>query len=171
LVEESDTQDDTPDPIFDAPLEPRHLELLNQKIRLTSGVEMPLNIARVILKNLRSSQDREPDEFAALVSMVNPKGTPQAPAAVSPEMLAALRKSLILRVDGTVAPEIAEVLKAAYLETDEGVVLRDPIVYPSRDFCDELASLDEKRDARLARLLFEERDKKRKRNDDDGQAR
>src|SRR5438046_1176138 len=106
---------------------------------------MELRTARAALDILRATQVREPDQFAVLVSLVVKRlGVPQVSEKPDSPVLVALMNRGLLYADGTVAPDIASVLDAAYKETKEGVVLRDPIIYPTKTFFDELDQRDSK---------------------------
>jgi len=85
-----------------------------------------------------------------------------------------LKKSRILQRDGSPDPRFAAVLDAAYVKTKEGVVLRDPIIYPSQEFVDELTTSDRKVETQIGRLILEEieeKHRKKRPRDEDGQAR
>jgi len=171
MVDEKDPQDkEQPDPIFDETNlnSPRHMELLRQKIRLTTGAEMELRDARANLRILRGIQNSAPDLFTSLVSIVKPKGLTKPPGEVSPQAIDALKAAIVMRPDGSLLPGLAEVLDAAYKETREGVVLADPIVYPSKAFFDEVETLADDVFNRFASRFIQEKSKKRRKGEGDG---
>jgi hypothetical protein len=153
---------------------PHHAELMRQKITLkATGAEMPLHEAHALLVRLRDMQERKPDQFVTLVALVKPKGIRYPAGQVSPKALAGLKKHGVIDKDGSPEQRIAAILDAAYVETKEGVVLRDPIIYPGREFVDELTRLDGELELQIGRALREEIEEERrnKRGKDDGPSR
>jgi hypothetical protein len=154
---------------------PHHAELMRQKVMLkTTGAELLLHDATALLDCLREMQERKPDQFAALVAIVKPRGATCPPSSkVSPKALAVLKKHGLIGPDGSPEQRIAAILDAAYVETTEGVVLRDPIVYPSQQFVDELTRLDSDLAGRMGRALCEEieAERRNRRGKDDGPSR
>ena len=157
-----------PDPVFDDPAlnNPRRLEMLRRKAKLTTGVEMEIGLARSSLEILRSTKGRDPDQFAALVALVKPRKATNVPESAAPAALAALRERGLVLQDGSAAPFIAAVLDAAYEETEGKVALVDPIIYPDQGFLDELNKLDLEQDVHLFRLLKEESNRRGRKADD-----
>jgi hypothetical protein len=106
-----------------------------QMVTLRNGAEMDSRAVLADLDTLRHLQDQDPDLFAALVALVKPRLAKHLPdpEVVTANALEELRAGFILREDGTVLPAIAKVLDASYYEvsSQEGVVLRDPIVHPN----------------------------------------
>jgi hypothetical protein len=132
---------------------PRYGKLLDQTIRLKgNGAEMQLGLALAIVDVLRAIQTEKPEAFEALVALVKPKGATRPPDKASPQSLAVLQELWPETVGPDAWPEYAKVLDAAYAETDEGVVLCDPIIYPSRDFVRRWGPFKKKVDGELDRL-------------------
>jgi hypothetical protein len=151
--------------------DPRHAELMRRTVTFKiTGVEMPLSDAQGLLFRLREMQERKPDQFAALVAIVKPRGATSAPSRILPKALAALKKHGVIGKDGSPSQRVAAVLDAAYVETSEGVVLRDPIIYPGQPFVDEMARLDAELGGRIGRAIVDEilEDRRKKRGKDEG---
>lgn len=136
---------------------PHHAELMRQKITLkTTGVDLPLQDVTALLVRLRDMQERKPDQFGTLVAIVKPRGAICPAGEVSPKAMAALKKHGVLSPNGSPERRIAAILDAAYVETKEGVVLRDPIIYPTRQFVNELTRLKIDLTRRIGRAIREE---------------
>jgi hypothetical protein len=155
--------EDDDDPGF---ISPRHRELLQQKVRLTSGVEMELRWALGLLDYFRLIQERSAEEFKAIVSVGKPKGARSLPGDVSAETIEDLKKKGQIQSDGTLRPDLATVLDAAYTETAEAVILVDPVIYPSREMLDELQQHHGEALTQLGRLAM--RAAKKDGNNDEG---
>jgi hypothetical protein len=139
---------------------PRHDELLHQRIRLKgNGVEMEWGVAQAIVDVLRAFQASDTEAFATLVALVKPRGAKRPPGKVSRKALEALIENgpHIVNANGSVEEDYAKVLDAAYEETrtGEGVVLRDPVMYLSREWVEEWAPIDRKVQIELARITGE----------------
>jgi hypothetical protein len=157
---------------------PRYNAVLHQTIKLKENeVEMIYGDARAALVRLREMQVKEPDQFAELVRSVRPKGATRLPKPSFKLLVArkALHERKIIEEDGLVRPGMAAVLDAAYTETREGVVLRNPIATPSREFIEELLAAEKEVDSQHRRkdqeefekALDDEIKKRRKRRRDD----
>jgi hypothetical protein len=139
---------------------PRYSELLHQTIRLRdNGVEMEWGRAQSAVEVLRTLQQENAEAFTTLVALAKPRGATRLPSTVPPQALAALRETewgcpgVFLDADGSVMPNIVFVLDAAYTETEkDGVVLRDPVDYPSRQWVEKWAPIDRKVQSELARI-------------------
>lgn len=162
---------------------PLHDELEHQKIRLRdNGFEMEWGLAQNAVEMLRDLQADNAEAFGALVALAKPRGAKRLPDKVSPKALAALKKEehkyegdRFLDTAGLVVkPDFVLVLDAAYMETEkEGVVLRDPVDYLSREWVEKWAPIDRKLKSELARLdrlaAEEAKEERRKmRGKDDG---
>ncbi len=66
-------------------------------------------------------------------------------------------------------PLVAAVLDAAYAETNEGVVLREAAIYPSREFFEELAAIREKWAEEVLRLAVKNAEEERRRRGGGGE--
>jgi hypothetical protein len=113
----------------------RHRERWDEhKIGLKTGAgEWPLIDAECAFMDLQDMQKDRPEEFAALVALVKPRGVTRLPDAPAAQALAKLREAKIVLPDGSVDSLFAATLDGAYTETEEGVILRNPIQYPSRE--------------------------------------
>jgi hypothetical protein len=115
----------------------RRRETARQTVQLKNGLKAEVGIVLGCLDILHAMQLRNPDEFAALVVLVQPRGAKHLPGreVLTPAALAGLRDSGIIHKDGSVSPAIAMVLDAAFLEpeTGGGAVLRDPIVHTDKE--------------------------------------
>jgi hypothetical protein len=176
VVGEKENQDDEELERFVARIRrnPRYAELMKQKITLkTTGVDIPLVDATALLARLRDMLERKPDQFATLVALVKPSGARSPAEAISPRALAILKKHGAVTPDGSPEKRMAAILDAAYVETAEGVILRNPIIYPSKEFVGELNRLEGEFPARLGRALLEEikEDRHKKPGQDGGPSR
>jgi hypothetical protein len=175
MVGEEDKQDDTLERIFARfKPNPRYAELLRSKITLKeSGIEIPLNEANALLARLRDMQERKPDQFATLVVLVKPKRAVTTIDEVPSKALAILKKHGVVMPNGAPEKRIAAILNAAYIETKEGVIIRDPVVYPSQEFADELKRLDHDFEHRLDRTAVDviREDRRKGPDKDDGKSR
>jgi len=117
---------------------------LRQKVRLRgNGVEMELGTVESRLLGLQFLQEEKPKAFETLVAIVKPSGATRLPEKVSAKAVAYLKEGGTLRSDGSPEELAAAVLDAAYVETKEGAILRDPVIPPSRAFVEERRALDE----------------------------
>jgi hypothetical protein len=133
---------------------PRHDELMHQKIRLKgSGVEMEWGVAQAAVEGLRIVQEKTADDFATLVALAKPSGATRLPSKVSRKALASVVENQphIVDPDGSLDEDYAKVLEAAYEETKDGVILRDPVAY-SREFVEKWAPIDRKVQSELERI-------------------
>jgi hypothetical protein len=154
---------------------PRYAELMRSKVTLKeTGVEMQMGNAMFLLTRLRDMQERMPRQFATLVALVKPRGAITTAGEVSHKALAILKKHGVVMPDGSPEKRIAAILDAAYVETKEGVVIRDPIVYPSQEIVNELGGVEHDFAQRLARAaidVIKEEDRRKRPGRDDGKAR
>jgi hypothetical protein len=175
MAGEKDKEDEELERFFARiPKSPQYAELMKRKIILkTTGVEMPLNDASALLARLRDMQEHKPDQFATIVALAKPRGATTPAGEVSPKALAVLKKHGAVRPDGSPEQRMAAILDAAYLETKEGVVLRDPVIYPSRELVDELNRIEDDAAACVGHALLEEikEDRRRQRGNDGGPSR
>jgi hypothetical protein len=123
------------------------------RVRLTTGGRLwPLQDAETAFLRLQELRSR-PEEFATLLALVRPAAASGLPNTVPIEALARLREENLrdegveerrfLLPDGSVKPIYAAVFEAAWVdngETKEGVVLRNPIIYPSREVYEDRVS-------------------------------
>jgi len=147
---------------------PRWKELRDEPIRLRGNdAQMKWGIASGSLDALREIQQEAPDDFAALVAMVKPRGATRLPAKGSPENIAGLTNLSMLNPDGSPASHFAAMLDAAYEETSEGVVLRDPMIY-SREFVEKWKPVVDKveREVEAARRITRKEQRKLRGNDE-----
>lgn len=151
----------------------RYKEFMRQRVRLKlNGAEMELGNAEFVLAWLRELQDEKPKQFAALVAIVKPKHGTRRPEKVSPKTIASLKKLGILAQDGSPDERFAAVLDAAYQEMEHGIILRDPIIYPSREFVEERKALEDQRTAWAAWAMTGRRpENRRKTRGDDAPSR
>ena len=133
-------------------------QLMGQEIRLKdNGIRMPLGRAQDVVLALRALQEQEPDAFLELVRMVKPRGAthlPEPTAAMAKGRLALKKAGWIADSPWDVNPLVRAVLDAAYLER-EGIVLRNPVVLPSREFVEELMATEREVDRRVHRYIRE----------------
>lgn len=114
--------------------DPRWDQLCNEQVELKgNGAKIRWGSASSIIKRLRETQQEAPEDFAALVAIVKPRGATSLPPKGSRKSIQVLIDLAMLNPDGSPDPKCAAVLDAAYEETREGVVLRDPVVY-TREF-------------------------------------
>jgi hypothetical protein len=132
---------------------PRYNAIVQQKVRLKgNGLEMDFGTVRMVLALLREMKEKEPDQFASLVLSVRPRGATCLPKTTVQMVIG--RKALVERgmvsPDGLVVhPEFAAILDTAYAETKEGVILRDPVIPPSKEFLDELIAAERQVDRQI----------------------
>jgi len=155
---------------------PRYKSVLQQKIRLKgNGVEMDFGSVRAGLVLLRELQANEPDQFVELVRSVRPRGATNLPEPSFQMAIArgGLKEFGFLQFNGRVTAGYAKILDAAYTETKEGVVLRDPVVPPSREFVEELIAAEREVDSQLisSNRLSTANERRKKRGKGDGTAR
>jgi hypothetical protein len=137
---------------------PSYKKLMQERIRLKgNGVEMYFGNAHLHMLHLAALQEQEPDQFAELVRRVRPSGATRLPGGTpDPKVLRALdalvEDGLLTDDGGRLKPDpwIAAVLDAAYTETKEGVVLRNPVVPPRPTFADEVLAAAKEADRAAA---------------------
>jgi hypothetical protein len=148
-------------------------ELRCQKVRLKgSDVEMELGAVDIAFGELKALQYETPRRFETLVAILKPRGATDLPKRVSPKSVAWLKKEGFLRPDGSPNEAYAAVLDAAYVESagGEGVVLRDPVVNPSREFAVDRERADIQQTRNAAQGLADRiRENRRKRRGLDGE--
>jgi hypothetical protein len=147
----------------------RHTQFLLQKIRLRNGAEMELAMAEATLFMLREMQHERPKQFEALVSIVKPRGATKLPNRISEKAVANLKRRGIFRPPRR--EEYAAVLDAAYMETKEGPVLRDPIDYPNKQFAQQWQQLEEEQTSLTVRAILDSAKRRKERGEDDGPSR
>ncbi len=145
--------------------DPAQEEWEAQTIRLkTTGTQMELSRAIFVLEALRMLQERSPDDFTAFVAWVKPRGATHPLGKVSSKAVSRLESLGIGDPNQEQPhPDYAAMLDAAYVESRDGVVLRDPIIYPDiEEYFDKSGSVDSRAAAARAeaRRILEELEKR-----------
>jgi len=133
------------------------IDLQLEKIRLKeNGVEMAWGDAQCIVGDLRTMQSDPSmaDLFHALVGLVKPRHATMLHVNTSPSVLKRLEDGLVIGPNGSPDPDIAAVLDAAYVETEEGVALRDPVAY-TPEFVKKWAGFDKRIEGEMNRICEE----------------
>ncbi len=120
-------------------------------VRLKNGQELDAARALTFWEALQLLHQRHPNHFQTLLALAEGRRKD-----VQQEHLPLLRQSLLLGADREILPPVQAVLLAAYLPAPngEGIVLRSPIHFASKDEARAIEELDEKADKRFIRELF-----------------
>jgi transcription termination factor NusB len=127
------------------------MEPYRKQAELLNGTKMPYGEALAAWEILRDMQENAPEEFKALVALVKNKA-----ADINPKMRAILRKNWTIRKDGSITPDLAAVLEAAYDEQagPDHPVLRYPIVHSDSAELADLQRLEQGKTERVLRDLL-----------------
>lgn len=131
----------------------------NELLPLKNGGHVEASLGQALLRMLEGLLERHPDDFHALLAIIEGR-TEEAPSA----RVEALKEAMLLRPDGSVIPGLRDVLLSAYQQTQEGPVLVNPFQLESNDQARALEQAEEEGYLRLAREI-----RKRKGRNDEGQ--
>jgi hypothetical protein len=129
------------------------LDTYRREALLLNGAKMSYGQALAAYEILLDMLENAPEQFKALVALVKHK---VKTTEIDPKARAALRKRWGIRADGSVRPDLAAVLEAAY----EGAAdpdlpsLRYPIVHADPSHLAELQKLEDEKPQRLLRDIF-----------------
>src|SRR5262249_48950656 len=120
---------------------------------LLNGARMRCGEALAAYQILLDMQENAPEQFQALVALVKHKATP---AEIDRKARAGLRRRFAIRGDGSVVPDLAAVLEAAYEtpSSPDRPPLRYPIVHADRDHLAGLQKLENSKHERLLREIL-----------------
>lgn len=127
-------------------------ELLSEERReqwpLKNGADIEIGIGQAYLRTLEGMLTNQPELFDScrMIAQGQGENVPEAHRR-------SLRKSLVLRPDGTLLPGFADILLSAYQETPEGPVLANPFRLDSQEQADRMSRLETKSFGWLLRRL------------------
>ena len=97
-------------------------------LRLKNGARVEARLGRANYRSLCTLLEREPELFRSLHAIADARV-----AEVSEQHVIRLKDIFYLRPDGTISPDVRDVLLAAYRETPDGPALVNPFQFISAE--------------------------------------